>query len=157
MRPSKLETEPDLQQRIVKRIEDGNYPEVAAQAEGVSPPTYYRWMQQGADEDAEPVYREFREAIERARARVEAEMVAEIRRNIDDKGNVTTVDRRWLLERTRRERYGQSIEVRVREEARDDLLHRLHAKLDPAVFEVVLGALMEDGGDEVPEEDDARH
>ncbi len=44
-RPPKLT--PELQQRIVQRIVTGNYPEVAAGAEGVSRATFYEWMQRG--------------------------------------------------------------------------------------------------------------
>jgi hypothetical protein len=65
-RPSKLTD--DVREEIVEAIKMGCYPEIAAEAAGVSPATYYRWMEEGAREEAEPEFREFRESVTRARA-----------------------------------------------------------------------------------------
>lgn len=66
---------------IVERVRAGSYPEVAAMSTGVSSTTFYRWRTEGEDRvvdgkvrRARPMYREFREALDRASA--EAEMVA---------------------------------------------------------------------------------
>ncbi len=70
---------------IVERVRTGIPPESAAEATGIDGATYYRWMALGVDafEDgkvrrARPGYREFREAITRARAEAEAIHVAHV-------------------------------------------------------------------------------
>ncbi len=47
-RPSKLDDA--LTEQIANRIRAGNYAETAVQASRISLPTYYRWMQRGADD-----------------------------------------------------------------------------------------------------------
>ena len=44
-RPTKLTVE--VRDRIVAAIRAGNYPEAAAQAAGISPSTFYRWLGRG--------------------------------------------------------------------------------------------------------------
>lgn len=65
-RPSKLTDE--VREEIVEAIKMGCYPEIAATAAGVSAATYYRWMEEGAREEAELEFRDFRESVTRARA-----------------------------------------------------------------------------------------
>jgi hypothetical protein len=73
-RPTKL-TE-DVQQRIVAFIRAGAFEWVAAQAAGVGPATFFRWMQQGARTRGRRRFREFRESVLQARA--EARVAAEV-------------------------------------------------------------------------------
>lgn len=70
-RPTKLTAA--KAQAIVEHIENGNYPEVAAQAEGVDRSTYYRWMARGRDGD-QP-YSDFHDQVTEARARAETTAV----------------------------------------------------------------------------------
>lgn len=70
---------------IVERIRASIPPESAAEATGVDASTYYRWMEKGADHweggtlrRARTPYREFREAVTRARAEAEAINVAHV-------------------------------------------------------------------------------
>lgn len=70
---------------IVERVRTGIPPESAAEATGVDGSTYYRWMAEGEDRyeagklvKARSPYREFREAITRARAEAEAIHVAHV-------------------------------------------------------------------------------
>ena len=75
-RPSKLTAA--TQERIVRAIRAGNYPEVAARHAGLHPATYYRWMERGAlqgDAPEDDPYRQFRSEVERALADAEAAVV----------------------------------------------------------------------------------
>lgn len=65
-RPTKLT--PELQEQLVAAIKAGNSIAEAAQLVGVHEATIHRWRQQGEADDAEPPFREFREALTRARA-----------------------------------------------------------------------------------------
>jgi transposase-like protein len=67
---------PEVQDRIVAALRAGNYQETAAVYGGISAPTFYRWMEQGADSESEEIYQEFREAVEKAKADAEVRDVA---------------------------------------------------------------------------------
>ena len=76
-RPTKLSAE--VEEKIVRAIRAGNYPEVSARHAGVHPATYYRWMERGAlegDAAEDVIYRRFRSEVERAIADSEAAEVA---------------------------------------------------------------------------------
>jgi hypothetical protein len=68
---------PALQERIVAALRAGGFPQVAAQAWGISPRTFRRWMRRGEALSIEP-YRSFaaavREAIAQARLRAEMDI-----------------------------------------------------------------------------------
>ena len=68
---------PALQERIVAALRAGGFPQVAAEAWGVSAETYRRWMRRGEVQGIEP-YRSFaaavREAIAQARLRAEMDI-----------------------------------------------------------------------------------
>ena len=66
-----------LQAAIVERVQAGNFPEVAAQCEGVSSTAFYEWMQRGRS--GEEPFAEFAESITRARAEAEAKALREVR------------------------------------------------------------------------------
>jgi hypothetical protein len=70
---------PEVGERIAKAIRAGNYFEAAARASGISPSTFYRWLELGA-QDSEGIYRQFREQIKRAEAESEVHAVALIRK-----------------------------------------------------------------------------
>jgi hypothetical protein len=97
-RPLKLT--PELHAAIVDRIAQGNYPEVAAQAEGIDRATFYRWMAAGVDAPADDPRRAFCDAVKAAKARVEADTVAQLRAGAQGWQALA-----WWLERTRPERY----------------------------------------------------
>jgi hypothetical protein len=65
--------------RIVQAIRDGNFQVVAAEVGGVGESTFYRWLQQG---EAEPagIYKEFWEAVTRARYEAEQDNVANVQK-----------------------------------------------------------------------------
>jgi transposase len=67
-RPTKLT--PEVQERIITALRAGNYQETAANYAGISAKTFYEWMQRGKDEP-ESIYRDFREAVEKAKSDAE--------------------------------------------------------------------------------------
>ncbi len=72
-RPTKLTAE--VEEKIVRAIRAGNYPEVAARHAGVHPSTHYRWMERGeleGDAPEDDPYRRYRSEVERAVADAEA-------------------------------------------------------------------------------------
>lgn len=141
-RPSKLT--PGLTEAIAARIREGNFPEVAAQCEGVHRATFYAWMQKGEAEEAGP-YRDFHDSVTRAEAEFEAETLRDVREAADRDGGKKHAT--WLLERRNRDRWGQSIDVRVRDEAVDRILARLRAGLDPETYGRCLDVLDSDEGE----------
>lgn len=159
-RPSKLEKDPGLAQRIAEKVEQWNAPSVAAQSEGVSTSTFYEWMERG-EQGIEP-YLAFSESIARAVAVAEVSAVEVLksppldeRRKAD--GAIVRAAQ-FYLERTRRERFGQSIEIKQKaEETLRGALTRLRERLDPGVWRQVLAALAGDGGVEDAGRGDRRH
>jgi len=138
-RPSKLT--PEVHAAIVKAVRGGNYPEIAAQSAGVEARTFYTWMQRGeSDADGDEIYRQFRQAITRARAWAERKMVGIVRRAaIDDAQSA-----QWYLERSASDRWGRrdklTIESAVNAEL-DAMLGKLEAGLSPHEYERVLAVL----------------
>jgi len=143
-RASKLT--PELAARIAKAVSCGNYPEIAAESEGVGKTTFYRWMEQGARDETGP-FREFRESITRARAQAERKMVRIVRRAaVDDAQSA-----QWYLERSASDRWGRRDKVQIENAVRDELaqaLAKLEAGLKPEEFERVLAVLSNDGAGE---------
>lgn len=107
-RPTKLT--PDTHNKIITALKAGNYLDTAARYAGVDPGTVHRWLNKGIDPEAPEEYREFRDAVENARAEAEARNVA----LIQQAANAGTWQAAaWYLERTAHTRWGrkQSIEV----------------------------------------------
>jgi hypothetical protein len=102
-RPGKLTKR--LQNRICKLIELGNYPEVAAQHEGIGKTTYYKWMEWGQSQPSKEggLYRKFREAIKRSRAKKAAKYLAAILRAVPDHWQAAA----WVLERSERDHWAK--------------------------------------------------
>lgn len=92
-RPLKLT--PELQEKIVTAVREGNYAQVAAQAAGIGETTFYRWMQTG-ERASSGIYREFREAIKAAEAEGEMTAVVAVRSGFGDdwKAAMTYLERR---------------------------------------------------------------
>lgn len=143
-RPTKLT--PEVRDAIVNAVSCGNYPEIAAESEGVDRTTFYRWMQRGATDESGD-YRDFRDAVMRARAKAERKMVRIVRRAaIEDAQSA-----QWYLERSASDRWGRRDKVQVENAVRDELaqaLAKLEAGLKPEEFERVLAVLSDDGAGE---------
>ena len=67
-----------VQKKIVNYLKQGNTFEVSALSAGVSKSTFYNWMAWGEDPESDPIYHDFREAVEMATALAEAERVKTI-------------------------------------------------------------------------------
>lgn len=76
-RPSKLT--PEVHQKIVDAIRNGNTRRIAAAVGGVGETTVYTWLEMGAKPGARKQYREFREAVYLAEASAVQTAVAAIR------------------------------------------------------------------------------
>jgi len=62
---------PKIREALCDAIRMVGHVEVAADYAGIGKTTFYEWMKKGAEEKAEPAFREFREAVEQARARAQ--------------------------------------------------------------------------------------
>lgn len=75
---------PETQKKILDAVRAGAYMEQAAHHAGINQATLYRWLERGAGDDAPARFREFREALTRARADAEVGAVAALRRAMPD-------------------------------------------------------------------------
>ncbi|WP_449064787.1 hypothetical protein [Planomonospora algeriensis] len=92
-RPTKLT--PELRDRLCEYIRAGNYLATAAELCGVGRSTVNRWLAEGEAEDAPAGYRELRDAVTRARAEAEAQMVSIVQLDARGGAVVREVTRRW--------------------------------------------------------------
>lgn len=99
-RPSKLT--PEVQEKICKWIRGGNYPAVAAMAAGIAHSTFFEWLKRGARQ-RKGKYKEFSDAVEKARAEGESILVGAITRAAIQ-GDWKPAA--WLLSRSRPRRWG---------------------------------------------------
>lgn len=140
---------PALQERIVRAVREGNYPETAAQSEGVHRDTYYSWMERGRKGEAP--FADFSDSVTRARATAQRKMLGLVAKAAPkDPENA-----RWYLERTAPDLFGRRdklvVENLVSQEL-DGFLARLEQRLPPETYERVLTALADDAaGDGAPE------
>lgn len=103
--PLKLTAE--TQARIIEAVEAGNYIEVSAQYAGITKQTLYRWLQMADDPTAPDIYRDFRDALESARAKAEVRNVAIIQTAGDQSWQAAA----WFLERTAYKRWGRRTQI----------------------------------------------
>jgi hypothetical protein len=96
---------PQVQQAIVEALEHGMHQESACTRAGINKVTYYRWLQRGeSDDEADEIYRNFRNAVEKARAQPEAEALEAIKVAWRDG---TWQAAAWFLERSHPHKYGR--------------------------------------------------
>jgi hypothetical protein len=107
-RPSKLS--PEVETRITNLLRVGNTVEIAAAAAGISPETFYDWMRRGERKGSrEKKYRDFKAAVEQARAEAETTLVTRIAKAA---ANGSWQAAGWLLERRSPERWAKPTERR---------------------------------------------
>ena len=91
--------------KIVDILQAGITMEIACQAVGFPPTTVYRWIEKGKAQPPGHPYREFGEAIAKARALCEIDLVQMIRKSAPQNSD----DAKWLLERMFPARYGKHV------------------------------------------------
>ena len=104
-RPTKLTLE--LQEELTRALTGGAYIEDACAYVGLGVTTFYRWMNEAQAEDATDELREFREAVEKARAQAVIRNIAFVQRAAEDSWQAAA----WWLERTRPDHYGRRTNI----------------------------------------------
>lgn len=101
---------PEVQDAIVKALLLGNYVETAVAYAGIGKNTFYTWMERGLSEETEDqLYRDFRDAVEKAKASAEVKDVALI-----DKASQTSWQAAaWKLERKFPHKWGRMVRAEV--------------------------------------------
>jgi transcriptional regulator with XRE-family HTH domain len=99
--PTKLT--PEVQNDIVEALEHGMHQESAATRAGITKQTYYNWLERGRNEPGS-IYADFLDAVEKARARPEAEALEAIHVAWRDG---TWQAAAWFLERSHPHKYGR--------------------------------------------------
>ncbi len=92
---------PELQARLVKLIQVGNYAEVAARACGISKDTFYAWLLRGGR--GEEPFKSLSDAVDTAAAENEAADVARLMQH----GGTHWQAVAWRLERKNNKRWGR--------------------------------------------------
>ncbi len=105
--PSKLDAK--IANQIVGLLQKGITMEIASQAVGVHIATIYRWVEKGKRHDLGHPYREFCDAIGKARALCEINLVDIITKHAPQDSD----DAKWLLERMFPARYGRHVAVQI--------------------------------------------
>jgi hypothetical protein len=144
-----------LTKRICVRVESGLRLSSAAAAEGIAPRTLAYW-QEWATQGKEP-YCSFAQAVERARASFEQQMLDQIRLQAKPTQAGEEADwkaRAWLLERTMPETYApsQQLVIRAQEAAANDVLTAARECLPSEWYAVLLARL---AGDHKADDDEA--
>lgn len=129
---------------ILESIEKGNFPLVAAQAQDVPQRTWTHWRSRA--DAGEPRFVELFERVSCALARAEEKLVDKLQdppcddMGRSDQGIIRSTQ--FLLERTRRERWGDKVEVRVKvEDSMRELLADLERLMDASAFDQLVVAL----------------
>jgi transposase len=102
---AKTKLTPEVQDRIVAALRAGNYQETAAAYAGISAKTFYEWLNRGeSEEPKEEAFRNFREAVEKAKADAEVRDIALIDKAAHDGSWQAAA---WKLERKFPNRWGR--------------------------------------------------
>lgn len=102
---AKTKLTPEVQDRIVAALRAGNYQETAAAYAGISAKTFYEWLNRGeSDEPKEEAFRNFREAVEKAKADAEVRDIALIDKAAHDGSWQAAA---WKLERKFPQKWGR--------------------------------------------------
>lgn len=134
-RPPKLT--PELQAKICTIVALSSSLEDAAAQVGVARTTVMMWQQKGREQDR-GVYRDFLDAIERAKAQRRVNFNATLTKH----GQKHWQALAWLAERTDPKHFGLRIRVHVNEEL-ERIMDRLQHHLTPAEYERALEAISE--------------
>jgi len=148
-RPTSLTDE--VKDIICSHLANGATYQIACQAAGITRATAYNWKARG--EAGEPKFDAFLDEVERARARFEVLCLQRLNALDEDGGRASgSVVRAltWLLERTRNDRYGPSITVKVAE-AREQMLDVAQRVCAPEDFARLCSELARGGAEAAAE------
>ncbi len=98
---------PELQDKLVKMIQAGNYAEVAARACGINTSTFYAWLSRGGQ--GEEPFANLAKAIEKATAEGELRDFTLIGKHAEKQWQAAA----WRLERKLPQRYGRKDSLEV--------------------------------------------
>lgn len=151
-KPTKLN--PELQAKIIARVQRGADPDTAAQAEGIDRATYYRWMKQGredVDSGKETPVAAFAMSVARACAERECGLVERwLEGDGQGLGFGPAKAASEFLRLTQR-RYGERVRIQVADEL-EELLSIVERICRPEDFARVLEAVAaRDRGEEAGE------
>jgi hypothetical protein len=95
-----------VQEKIDRVIRAGNYAYIAAEYAGIGQSTFYRWLEQGEEQERGP-YREFREAVKAAEREAEIRAVATVQQHMGKSWQAAMT----YLERKYPQRWGRRLDV----------------------------------------------
>ena len=133
-KPRKLT--PEAIDRIIALVRAGNYIETSAASAGVDRDTLYVRMKKDKD---------FAERLHKAVAEAEALDVARIAAAAATQWQASA----WRLERRHPERWGQRVQLTVKQELAN-ALQRIEAVVDAATYDRILDSLADGGGGALP-------
>lgn len=156
---------PKLHEAIIAGLRKGLPLETVADLVGVSGEAIRSWIRRGEgrehDRSTIEPFVTFAADVRRARAQFEEGLIDSIRDAVTpgEYGVTDVKARMWLAERLRPEKYGQSVQVRLKVEAElNGLIERLRKGLDQATFDRVVDVIASDGvgssGAGEPEDED---
>ncbi len=128
---------PEVQEKIVSAIRAGNYANVAAEYAGIGERTFYRWLQQGSEEE-QGIYGQFRQAVKTAERESEVRAVAIIQKHMDDNWQAAMT----YLERKHPSRWGRRDRLKIEIDPREalaDMLALSDEDLDAAIDSAAQG------------------
>ncbi len=100
---SETKLTPEIQAELVECIEAGMYYQLAWDAVGIGKTTFYEWLKKGKLENAQPIYKNFREAIKKAKSSCAKKALHLINQHSLKEWTAAA----WLLERRYRQFYGK--------------------------------------------------
>ena len=94
---------PEIQAELIKCIEAGMYYRLACDAVGIGNTTFYEWLKKGKLKNADPMYKNFRNAVKKARGSCAGNALEMIKAHSVKEWTAAA----WLLERRYRKYYGK--------------------------------------------------
>ncbi len=129
---------------ILEAIRAGNYPAIAAQSQGVPSRTWRTWRQWADQGDLDCI--ELFEAVDCALADAEIALVAKLAKvpltAMGSGDNAVVKATTFVLERTRRERWGDKIEVQIKvQDTMRGFFEALEQRMSPEAFDELVLAM----------------
>ncbi len=104
---------PELHSEIIGRIRSGANLEAACESSGITFQTYRNWMRWGGEGNRKEPYRSFFEAVTRARAENELDLLSVAIAGDEQGSQGASASAKWALERTRPQKYAAQLNVKI--------------------------------------------